>query len=162
GARLDPGGVQGNGKEPAGNLLARGDHDIVFALVWHAALFGAFGLGSVRRNCRLTRPGHQLVGFACHGGNHHRDLVAALDLALHQTGDMADALDVGHRGAAELHRYRRHASSTLGGFALNFAAAYINGVRFPLNPRNRMPDSASIDPAEIAKFAGWAAEWWDP
>jgi len=25
-----------------------------------------------------------------------------------------------------------------------------------------MPLSASIDPAEVAKFAGWAAEWWDP
>lgn len=25
-----------------------------------------------------------------------------------------------------------------------------------------MTDSASIDPAEIAKFSGWAAEWWDP
>jgi 2-polyprenyl-6-hydroxyphenyl methylase/3-demethylubiquinone-9 3-methyltransferase len=25
-----------------------------------------------------------------------------------------------------------------------------------------MADSASIDPAEVAKFAGWAAEWWDP
>ena len=41
-------------------------------------------------------------------------------------------------------------------------AAYINGVRFPLNPRNDMADSASIDPAEVAKFSAIAAEWWDP
>jgi 2-polyprenyl-6-hydroxyphenyl methylase/3-demethylubiquinone-9 3-methyltransferase len=25
-----------------------------------------------------------------------------------------------------------------------------------------MTHSASIDPAEVAKFSGWAAEWWDP
>lgn len=41
-------------------------------------------------------------------------------------------------------------------------AAYIDGVWFPLNPRNGMADSASIDPAEVAKFSAIAAEWWDP
>jgi len=41
-------------------------------------------------------------------------------------------------------------------------AAYIDGVRFPLNPRNGMADSASIDPIEVAKFSAIAAEWWDP
>ncbi|MEY4966991.1 MAG: bifunctional 2-polyprenyl-6-hydroxyphenol methylase/3-demethylubiquinol 3-O-methyltransferase UbiG [Pseudomonadota bacterium] len=41
-------------------------------------------------------------------------------------------------------------------------AAYIDGVTFPLNPRNGMADSASIDPAEVAKFSAIAAEWWDP
>jgi 2-polyprenyl-6-hydroxyphenyl methylase / 3-demethylubiquinone-9 3-methyltransferase len=41
-------------------------------------------------------------------------------------------------------------------------AVYIDGVRFPLNPRNGMADSASIDPAEVAKFSAIAAEWWDP
>src|ERR1700742_2744950 len=51
-------------------------------------------------------------------------------------------------------------------FALPFAAAYIDGDAFPLNPRNAMTDSASldrsIDPAEVAKFSALAAEWWDP
>src|ERR1041385_149542 len=51
---------------------------------------------------------------------------------------------------------------TLGGFAPGETAAYVNGDRFPLNPRNNMADSASIDPAEVAKFSAIAAEWWDP
>ena len=56
-------------------------------------------------------PGHQLVGFPGHGRDHHGDLVAALDLPLHQAGDMADALNVGHGGAAEFHRNQRHAKT---------------------------------------------------
>ena len=44
-----------------------------------------------RRLGRVIGPGHQLVGFPRHGGDHHRDLVAALHLALDQPGDMADA-----------------------------------------------------------------------
>jgi len=53
-----------------------------------------------------------------------------------------------------------------GRIALLFAAAYVDGDRFPLNPRNHMADSAlpptSIDPVEVAKFSAIAAEWWDP
>ena len=51
-------------------------------------------------------------------------------------------------------------------FALLCAQGYVDGDRFPLNPRNGMTDSAdpalSIDPAEVAKFSAMAAEWWDP
>src|SRR5579872_5072226 len=53
-------------------------------------------------------------------------------------------------------------SSPFAWFALNFAAAYVDGDWFPLNPRNGMADSASIDPAEVAKFSALAAQWWDP
>lgn len=41
-------------------------------------------------------------------------------------------------------------------------AAYVSGAARPLNPRNDMADSASLDPAEVAKFSAIAAEWWDP
>jgi 2-polyprenyl-6-hydroxyphenyl methylase/3-demethylubiquinone-9 3-methyltransferase len=47
-------------------------------------------------------------------------------------------------------------------FALVCAHGYVDGDWFPLNPRNGMTDSASIDPAEVAKFSALAAEWWDP
>ena len=40
--------------------------------------------------------------------------------------------------------------------------AYIDKHRPRLNPRKRMPEFASIDPAEVAKFSALAAEWWDP
>jgi hypothetical protein len=36
------------------------------------------------------------------------DLIALLGLALHQVGHMANALDAGHRCAAELHHDTRH------------------------------------------------------
>ncbi len=35
-------------------------------------------------------------------------LVAAVALALHEGRDMADAVEIGHRGAAEFHRNLRH------------------------------------------------------
>jgi 2-polyprenyl-6-hydroxyphenyl methylase/3-demethylubiquinone-9 3-methyltransferase len=41
-------------------------------------------------------------------------------------------------------------------------AAYVSGAAHRLNPRNSMADSASLDPAEVAKFSAIAAEWWDP
>jgi 2-polyprenyl-6-hydroxyphenyl methylase/3-demethylubiquinone-9 3-methyltransferase len=41
-------------------------------------------------------------------------------------------------------------------------AAYVDGAAPALNPRNFMADSASLDPAEVAKFSAIAAEWWDP
>ena len=40
-------------------------------------------------------------------------------------------------------------------------APFLNPLR-ALNPRNGMADSASLDPAEVAKFSAIAAEWWDP
>jgi hypothetical protein len=48
---------------------------------------------------------------------------------------MADALDVGHRSAAEFHRDLRQRLSPKGRFALLCAAAYIDGVAPRLNPK---------------------------
>ena len=53
-------------------------------------------------------PADQLVGRAGHGGHHDRDLVAGVDLALDVAGDVADAVDVGDRRAAELHHQTGH------------------------------------------------------
>ena len=46
-------------------------------------------------------------------------------------------------------------------FAPRVAAAYINGAALLLNHQMTI-ESASIDPAEVAKFSAMAAEWWDP
>ena len=43
-----------------------------------------------------------------HGRDHDRHLVAGVDLALDVARDVADALDVGDRRAAELHHQKRH------------------------------------------------------
>ena len=53
-------------------------------------------------------PGHQLVGLAGHGRDDHRDPTPAPGLGRHEPGDAADALQVGHRGAAEFHHQTRH------------------------------------------------------
>ena len=49
-----------------------------------------------------------------------------------------------------------------GQFALPDAAAYVDGDRFPLNPRNRHGKIPHRCPAEVAKFSALAAQWWDP
>ena len=58
----------------------------------------------------LAAPLDQLVGLARHGRDDDRDLVAGVDLALDVARDVADALDVGHRGSAEFHHEARHDS----------------------------------------------------
>ncbi|MNC95399.1 hypothetical protein D3C83_125100 [compost metagenome] len=50
----------------------------------------------------LVDPADKLVGLAGHGGNDHRDLMAGVDLAFDMPGRLADAFDIGDRGAAEL------------------------------------------------------------
>ena len=79
---------------PAVTCSPDGDHGVVFARV-------------VQRR-GLAAPGHQLVGLAGHGGDHDRDLVAGIDLALDVARDVADALDVGDRRAAEFHHQAGH------------------------------------------------------
>ena len=56
----------------------------------------------------VAAPFDQPVGGARHGRDHHRDLVAGIDLALDVARHVADALDVGDRGAAELHHQASH------------------------------------------------------
>src|SRR5260370_692868 len=55
------------------------------------------------------------VGGAGHGGHDHRDLVAGRALALDVARDVADAVDVGDRGSAELHDEASHAGLISGG-----------------------------------------------
>ena len=75
--------------EPGRDLLA-GRHDhVVFARV-------------VQRR-EFAGPADELVGLPGHGRDHDGDLIAAVDLGLHQRRHMADAVEVGHRGAAEFH-----------------------------------------------------------
>ena len=64
-----------------------------------------------RASCRgdgLAHPGDQLVGGAGHGRDDDGHLVAGVDLALDVARDIADALDVGDRRAAEFHDHGRH------------------------------------------------------
>ena len=60
----------GHGQQAGGDLLARGDHGVVF-VVARPAPGPAPG--------RI--PGHELVGVAGHGRDHDRHLVAGIDLA---------------------------------------------------------------------------------
>ena len=77
--------LQHDGEQPGGHLLAGGDDRIVLARVMQ-------GRG-------LAHPGDQLVGDAGHGRDDHGHLVAGIHLALDVPGDIANALDVGHRRA---------------------------------------------------------------
>mgnify|MGYP001369286595 CR=1 FL=1 len=57
-------------------------------------------------------PGDQLVGLAGHGADHHADLLAGRDLGRHEAAHAPDALQVGHRSAAELHHQTGHWACT--------------------------------------------------
>ena len=100
-ARIDPEILQGQRKQPGGHLLARRDHDIVFARVMQAA--------------RLARPVDQLVGHSGHRRDDDGHLVAGVDFALDAPRDVLDPRDIGDRGAAELLNDARHAFSNLSG-----------------------------------------------
>ena len=89
GAGIDAHALEHDSEQSGGDLLARRHDGIVFA-------------GVVQRR-RVATPGHELIGGPGHRGDHHRHLVAGVDLAFHVASDIADALDVGDRGPAELH-----------------------------------------------------------
>ncbi len=93
-ARVDAHALEHDGEEPGGHLLAGRDHGIVFARI-------------VQRRA-VAAPGDQLVGDPGHRGDDDRHLMAGVDLALDVARDVADALDVGDRGAAELHHEAGH------------------------------------------------------
>ncbi len=94
GARLHADRLQHDGEQAGRHLLAGGDDGVVLARVVQGG--------------GLAHPGHQLVGGAGHGGDDDGHLVAGIDLALDVARDVADALDVGDRGAAEFHDDERH------------------------------------------------------
>src|SRR3546814_10130410 len=64
--------------------------------------------GGVVKRRGLTAESHQPVRLSGHDGNHNRNFVPHLHLALDARGDIPDALDPGHRGAAELHQDTSH------------------------------------------------------
>ena len=162
-------------EQPGGDLLAGGDHRVVFARVVQ------------RRRPRGTRPTSWLVAPG-HGRDHHGDLVAGIDLALDVARDVADAVDVGDRGAAELHHQAGHGGSRappeatgrgrrdpLRQPAREKARIHTGGVGAPQPRRlvaieigNGQQGRTSrrqirpSTPAEVARFSALAAEWWDP
>ena len=94
GARLQPHRLQHDGEKPRRHLLAGGDDRVVLArIVEHG---------------RLAHVGDELVGHARHGRDDDGHRVAGVDLALDVARDIADALDVGDGGAAELHDNHGH------------------------------------------------------
>ena len=94
GAGVDADVLQRDRQQAGGDLLAGGDHGVVFA-------------GVVQRR-GLAAPGDELVGRARHGRDHDGDLMAGVDLALDVARDVADAVDIGDRGSAEFHHQTGH------------------------------------------------------
>ena len=86
--------LQRDRQQAGGDLFAGGHHGVIFARVMH------------RRG--LAAPCHQLVGLAGHRRDHHGDLMAGIDLALHMARDVADAVDIGDGCAAEFHHEAAH------------------------------------------------------
>jgi hypothetical protein len=86
--------LQAQRHQPGGDILARGDHGVIFARIVTA--------------CEVCLdPADQLVGLARHGADDDDHVIATLDLAL--TFFAAFSIrEVGHRGAAEFHHQKRH------------------------------------------------------
>ncbi len=100
GAGLDADFLQRDGEQAGGHLLTGCDDRVIFA--------------GVMQGRKLLAPADQLVGRAGHGGDDDGDLVADRVLALHPAGDLADAVQVGDRSAAEFHHDTRHVVLFLG------------------------------------------------
>ena len=174
GARVDAHALERDRQQPGGHLLAGGDHRVVFARI-------------VQRR-GVAAPADQLVGLAGHGGDHDGDLMAGIDLALDVARDVADAVDVGDRRAAEFHdeaghggrlrTFRQVAGETAYWQAPAQKGAYT--YRWGRKPQPGAPDKpceeqsmasepqsheraeSTVDPAEVERFSALAAEWWDP
>ena len=161
GARLHAHGVERDGQKPAGDLLARRHHDVIFALVGNSLDVATdpwrLAASLVQATSLLVSPAMAETTTAT--------LLPALDFAFDQRGDMADALQVGHRGAAEFHRDQRHrliCPKGNGGLRIRGRPSLNPGDQ-PSNMTAQLPPiDPPIDPAEVAKFSAMAAEWWDP
>ncbi len=99
GARLDTEALQHDREQARGDLLAGGDHRVVFARVVQRRGVGA--------------PGHQLVGLAGHRRDDDGDLMARVDLALHMLRDVADTIDIGDGRTAEFHHEAAHDDASI-------------------------------------------------
>src|SRR5262249_39381531 len=93
-ARVDAHALEHHGREAGSPLFAAAPHRVVLARI-------------VQRR-RLAAPADELVSLARHGGDDDGHVVAGIDLALDVPRHVADVLDVGDRGAAELHDEAGH------------------------------------------------------
>ena len=89
--------LKGDGQQAGGHLLARRDDSIVFPRIEQLTLLQG----------RIA-PADKLIGDARHGRHDDRDFVAGINLALDVVSGVADAIDVGDRGSAELHNKTGH------------------------------------------------------
>jgi 2-polyprenyl-6-hydroxyphenyl methylase/3-demethylubiquinone-9 3-methyltransferase len=96
GARVLPQLLQGDGGEAGGDLLAGGNHRVVFPRVEER-----------REGLAIA---DELVGHPGHGGDDDRHLMALVGLGLHPPRHIPDPVEIGDRGAAEFHHDTRHAS----------------------------------------------------
>src|SRR5215212_3455131 len=88
-ARLNAEPLQHDCQKSRRHLFTRRYHRVVFAGVMHRG--------------RLTAPFDQLIGLACHRGNHDGDVMACIHLALDVACHVANTLNIGDRCAAEFH-----------------------------------------------------------
>ena len=93
----------------------------------------------VEMRARLLAPGDELVGLAGHGGDDDRDLVAGVDLALDVARDVADALDIGDRRAAEFHHQTRQAGLGYSGKARGSRDGTRRRIKAATEPVNARP-----------------------
>src|SRR5262249_34793348 len=122
GPRIDADALEHDREQAGRHLLTRGDDRVVFA--------------GIMQGGGLAAPGHQFVGLARHRRYDHGDVVAGIDLAPDVVGDVADALDVGDGGSAELHHQAGHAgwsltrrrSGFLGRFRPEKASIHTGGI----------------------------------
>jgi len=94
GAGFHADGLQRDGQQAGGDLFAGGDHRIVFARV-------------VQRREGLA-PGDKLVGRTRHRRDDDGNLIPLLHLVFHARCDVADSVEIGDGGAAELHHDAGH------------------------------------------------------
>ncbi len=90
------------------------------------ATTASYSRASIERRGRLD-PADQLVGLARHGRDDDDHVIAALDLAPDLLGGVRDAVEVGHRGAAEFHHEKRH-PAPLSRPSLKSRASYAAGA----------------------------------
>ncbi len=118
----------------------------------------SYSRGVVQRGERLA-PGDELVGDAGHGGDHDGDLVPGLDLAPDAGGDVADAVEIGDGGAAELHDDASHLGLDAPGVGCESGGADILSETRTSNMARALQSSVSAE--EVARFDALAGQWWD-
>jgi len=94
GAGVDTDPFKHDGQQACRHLFAARYNGVIFA--------------GIVQNGAVTTPGDQLVGDAGHRRYDHGNLVAAIDLTPDVLRDIADAVDIGDRGSAELHDEAGH------------------------------------------------------